>query len=262
MTFRYRTSVVLAVFALLALAALPATAQEMGNIRSITYTKVKADRVDDYRDAVKQIVALYQKIGYDRGSTVWLSQTGDREFARVTYHKTWSELDFTPNPKFQPHLFELGRIMARIADTTESSHRVIDELQPDLSIQSPTPTLNTMPKMARVLVSSVRADKISDYTALIKNDVMPVYKKAGTKMYFVSRTRYGGATNQFRSVIFMDQWADLDGGLPIRKAMGEAGYNALMAKIGALVTRSEATMYSFQKDLSYLPAPAKASNNE
>jgi hypothetical protein len=246
---------------LVVLAAAPLAAQDMGNIRSITYTKVKADRVDEYRDAAKQMVALYQKIGYERASTVWLSQTGDREFARVSYHKTWSELDFTPNPKFQPVLGDFQRLIARLNASAESFHRVIDEVQPELSILAPLPTLDTMPRMARVLVSSVRPDKISDYTALIKNDVMPAYKKAGTKMYFVSRTRYGGATNQFRSVIFMDQWADLDGGLPIRKAMGEAGYNALMAKIGAIVTRSEATIYSFQKDLSYLPVAKKAATN-
>ena len=49
-------------------------------------------------------------------------------------------------------------------DCTESWHRVIEEVNPDLSL----PDSGKAPTMIRVLVTQVRPDKVNDYLALVR----------------------------------------------------------------------------------------------
>ena len=202
-------------------------------IRSVTFSTIKADRVGDYLAAVKEIAALTAKAGSARYSSTWASLSGPREFARVTYRSKWAEFDVVADPKMQPVAGQYAALLARIFATVESSRTVHQVLDSELSL--PLPTGDPQP-LARVLRSWVRADQVAAYRALTKSDVLPAYKRAGTKTYSVARTRFGGSTFEFTSVTGLDKWAELDSEVPLIKAMGgQAATFSGLAGLGDLM---------------------------
>jgi len=234
----------------LTFAALAASADAQGgNIRSITFYTVKPDRIGDFQAEIKEFNALYTKAGATNYSSMWVSLSGPRVYARVMYYNKWADLDAGPDPKLKDQEADLARISTRIIDCTEGWRRTIEEIQPDLSL----PASNDVPKLVRVLVTEVRPDKYREYLNLVKTDILPAAKKGELKVYQFAETRYGGPNTQVTSVVAMDGWGDLDGDVGIQKALGKEGYQALLDKVRPLIVQAEVNEYRFQPDLSYLP---------
>jgi hypothetical protein len=241
------------VSALAASLATFASAQN-GNIRSITFVSIKPDRIGDFQAELKEVHALMKKNNSTRYTSVWLSLTGPREYAIVSYYSKWSELDAGADPSAKEDAADLARLQTRMVDCASSWRRTIEVIQPDLSL----PPGEEAPKMVRVLTTIVRPEKFDEYLKLIKTDVLPAAQKGGLKTYIFAEAKYGAPNTQVSSVIAMDKWAELDEPMGIEKALGKEGYQALLQKIRPLVVQSEANEYRFQPDLSYLPpAPTK-----
>jgi hypothetical protein len=228
---------------------------QTGNIRSITFVTVKPDRIGDFQAELKEVHALMKKDNSTRYSSVWVSLTGPREYAVVSYYNKWSELDAGADAATKEDAADLARLQTRMIDCASSWRRTIEEIQPDLSLPQ---TSTEMPKMVRVLTTLVRPEKYKEYLDLIKSDVLPAAKKGGLPTYIFAEARYGAPNSQVTSVIAMDKWADLDEPIGIEKALGKDGYQALLTKVRPLVVQAEANEYRFQPELSYLPsAPSK-----
>lgn len=254
MKFNLKQLICHCLFALTVVAALATSAfAQQGNIQTVTFYTIKPERVGDFQAAVKEYNAVYAKAGSTRYNSVWLSLTGPRTYAQVSYHEKWAELDAGADPKLKEVAADVARINARITACIESSHRIIAEIQPDLSIQQTTET----PKMVRVLTTEVRPDKYREYLALIKSDILPAYQKSGAKVYEVSETIFGGSNTEVTSVVAMNNWADLDGGFGLEKSLGKEGYEAIRAKVRPLIVRAEYDEYRFQPELSYMPPAPK-----
>lgn len=223
-----------------------------GNIRSITFYTVKPDRIGDFQAEIKEFNALYAKAGATTYDSVWVSLTGPRVYARVMYYNKWADLDAVSDPKLKDQEADLARISSRIIDCTQAWSRIIEEIQPDLSL----PSGNEMPKLIRVLVTQVRPDKYKEYLNLVKTEILPAAKKGELKVYQFAETRYGGPNTQVSSVVAMDGWGDLDGDVGIQKGLGKEGYQALLEKVRPLIVQAEVNEYRFQPDLSYLPPTA------
>jgi hypothetical protein len=255
MTSHLRRVVCSWIFAVGFAAALVASASaQRGNIQSVTFYTVKPDRVGDFQAEIKEFNAIYAKGGSTFYSSMWVSLTGPREYARASYYNKWADLDIISDPKLKDQAADLARISLRIIDCTESWRRIIVEVQPDLSL----PPGTEIPKMIRVLTTDVRPDKYNDYLALVKSDTLPAAQKGGLKMYEFSETRYGGPNTQVTSIVAMDSWGDLDEGVGVQKALGKDGYQALMQKVRPLILQSVVNEYRFMPEISYLPpAPTK-----
>jgi hypothetical protein len=226
--------------------------QAQNNIRSATFVNIKPDRAGDFQAAVKEGLALLKKGGSERYSYIWQSTAVAGQYVVVQYYAKWADLDAGPEAKMKDQAAQLAAIGARIVGCIESQHRVIDELMPELSL----PPAAEIPKMVRVLQTRVRPEKINDYTALVKSDLLPAAKKAGMTTFVMGQTRYGAPTSMFVTATGLSKWGDLDGGAPIQKAMGEEGYQRFLAKLRPLTIESEATIYRYMADLSH-PAPAR-----
>ena len=237
-----------AVFTIAAVTLLgaPAPAQ---NIRSVRTYRVKADRTGDFESAIKEYNAILKKGGSNHAYTIWTSQSGPGTFLRVDHYSKWAELDVTRDPKLKEYASDLTRIGGRITRCSEGGERIIEELLPDLSL----PRAGDIPKMVSVLRTRVRAEKVDEYLALMKSDLLPAVKKAGLKDYSLARVRFGAPSSEFLSVAAMDSWADLDGTSWIIRAMGEDGYQRFLAKLRPLRTESEWNIYRYMPDLSYQP---------
>lgn len=232
-----------------ALAVTLATLASAQNIRSITFVTVKPDRIGDFQAELKEVHALMKKDNSTRYSSVWVSLTGPREYAIVSYHSKWSELDAGADPNIKDDAGDLARLQTRLVDCAASWRRTIEEIQPDLSL----PMSPEMPKMVRVLTTLVRPEKYKEYLDLIKSDVLPAAQKGGLKTYIFAETRYGAPNTQVSSVVAMDKWGELDEPMGIEKALGKEGYQALLVKVRPLIVQAEVNEYRFESDLSYLP---------
>ena len=234
-----------------AAALVTSAAAQDANIRSVTFYTVKPDRIGDFQAEIKQYNALLAKGGSTHYGSVWLSLTGPRTYALAVNHKTWAELDAGADPKMKEQEVDLARINMRIGDCAESWHRVIEEVNPDLSL----PDSGKMPTMIRVLVTQVRPDKVNDYLALVKSDILPAVKKSGAKDYSIARGQFGEPSTTVISVLGLNNWADLDGGLGVEKALGKEGFQSFLLKMAPLIVSSQFDIYRFQPNLSYLPPP-------
>src|SRR5260370_10267946 len=122
---------------------------------------------------------------------------------------------------------DLARISMRITDCTESWHRIIEEVNPDLSL----PDSGKMPTMIRVLVTQVRPDKVKDYLELAKNEIIPGIKKSGLKDYSIAQSRFGDPNTVITSVAGFNNRADLDGGLGLEKGIGKEPFQNYLSKL-------------------------------
>src|SRR5579863_6084653 len=97
---------------------LPCFAQQ-GNLRNVLFIKLKLDQQDNWKAAVKDLVALHQKAGADHPFTIWQSQTGPEEFAVVWYNAKWKEVG-DDDPKLKSSAADLASIFSRLNGQTES----------------------------------------------------------------------------------------------------------------------------------------------
>ncbi|HKN22485.1 MAG TPA: hypothetical protein VJX73_13770 [Terracidiphilus sp.] len=247
----------LCIFAMAVVAALtlvtPACAQD-ATIRSVTFYTVKPDRVGDFQAEIKEYNAILAKAGSDRYSSMWVGVTGAHEYARVQVYTKWADLDASidSDPKLKDQAVDLARISLRIIDCTESWHRSIEMIVPELSL----PESGAPPKMIRVLITQVRPDKYQEYLDLVKNVILPAVKKAGTKDFSVAEASLGGSSLQVTSVTGFNSWADLDAGIGAQAGLSKEDYRALRDKARTLITQSEFDVYRYEPDESYLPPPA------
>ena len=170
--------------------ATPASAQN-ANIRSVTFYTVKPDRIGDFQAEIKEYNAILAKAGSDRYSTVWVSLTGPREYARVQMYSKWADLDNTidKDPRLKDQQADLARLSTNIIECTSSWHREIDVVDPDLSL----PDNGDEPKMIRVLVTQMRPEKYHEYLELQKNEIFPAVKKGGATAYNFAETHFGAS---------------------------------------------------------------------
>ena len=240
------------VFAMAVLATTPVLGQQP-NIRSVHFFNVKWDRIGDFQTASKENIAVLKKAGADSYFSAWVSLTGPvAEYVYVDNFTKWADADYHPDPKLKDQLANLTSIAARISQCVESSHKVIEEVLSEYSL----PSTGETPKMIRTLQTKVRPDKVNEYLALWKSEVLPAAKKSGLNFFSLAQVRYGAPSTEFVSVAGLNSWADLDGGFGVEKAMGKEGYQSFLARIRPFIVESEYKLYRFLPDLSYLPAPA------
>ena len=243
--------------AAIAVFVIPSWGQTM--IRTITRFRVIPGQTGYYEAAVKEYNEVLRKAGWPQPMTRWRSSSGPSEYALTTYWSKYADLDkvMLQDPKLKDYAGQLAASYARVLACGESADRIIDEIQPDLSILS-----NDPPPLVRVLRTVVKPDRVNDFTALLKNEALPAAQKSGAKLYMVSRTRLGGLGTEFRSMVGVDSWANLEEGLSVvRRGMSPEKFASFQQKWGSMVVEYQYDVYRYQPDLSYIPARPTATSN-
>jgi len=97
--------------------------------------------------------------------------------------------------------------------------------------------------------------KQAEYLDYIKNDVLPVMKKAKAAGkiagYTVSIRGVGAAAGELTTTTYYNKFADLDAGNPAIAVMGEAGATAMTAKAAPLATNVQVIVRRRVADLSF-----------
>lgn len=211
--------------------------------RTLTST-LKADRVADFVAAVKDYNAAYAKIPGGRARIQYQSLTGANRYRLVTSYADWAAMDA---PSAVAGNAEIARAMSRINSCIDSSTTVITELLPDLS----TPQASGAPNLLRITTVRVRRDKVQEWLSIVKNEMLPAYKKAGRTLT-VRQARFGAQTNEFYLTTRIANWADA-GKNPILDAMGKEAYDRMAAKISAITTLLERDIFRYRADMSWSP---------
>lgn len=224
-------------------------------IRRVQVYTIKSDRVDDFEAAAKQYVAIASKIPGGRAG-VFQSLTGPRQYLVTRDYDNLAALDSGSVPKAAGANADLAKINLRIGGCVQSYTVLIEELRPQLSYpQRPAQP----PQMIRIARSRVRPDKIAEFEAIIKNEMLPAMQKSGQTSYTVRRVRFGAPTNEYQVSTRINGWADLDK-RDLAAVMGAEAFQRMTAKLTALTTVREVNVYRFRPDLSYgtgpNPAPA------
>ncbi len=243
-TLKLRLLPVLAAAAL----SLPAWSQQT-TIRRIQHVRVKPDHLGDFVSAVKDYNETLKKVEGFRAIRVFSSITGPNEFLVVREYGQWSELDRGPVERNMNTNGDLARANMRIQNCTTESSAMITESLPGLSLprngQAP-------PAMLRVARSRIRPDKIAEWQAVIKDEMLPAQTKAGVKVFGVSQVRFGAPTNDYYVVSAIEKWADA-GKNGLREAMGADAYQRMVAKLTALTLSREINVYRYRPELSIAP---------
>jgi len=110
----------------------------------------------------------------------------------------------------------------------------------------------------RLLVTEVRVkpDKITEWLALERNDVVPALKKAGIKRYTVFQTLIGD-TNEFLIVRALPTFAEFNGAGPLEDALGDKAA-ALIAKLRNCEESVHRSIENRHDDVSLDPGNAQA----
>jgi hypothetical protein len=237
---------------LLVVAALASVSAQApaSRLLSISVVSVKPEMMRAYTDYLKSdVVPALQKGGVKWRDTWRTAVFGDTfEIAHVTEIKGFEQYD-SPAP-LRTALGEAGyaAYLAKVGPMLAGQQTYAVRTRPDLSYMA-DPAYR--PKMAILTEVEIANDKVMEFEAFIKNEWIPALKKGGGKHYSVVQVLYGGAMNQYMTLVGIDTFADLAKGHPVTRALGDEGLNKLSAKSGGFAHHIERKIIRLDPDLSF-----------
>ncbi len=243
----------LAALALLILAgspALPVTAQNPpvpAPWMQLTIVRVEPAMVDEYIAVQREITARVKK-----GGPAWriVSRTevfGDPfRFLIFTPVQTLASFDAKNSDAELAALN--GRLLKYVASQQTYAVRTLPE------IDNPLPE-KEQPNLIMVNVVRVAPGREQDYYNVMKTDFLPHFNKA--EFHHVNGTLTLGGESGYIHQFYVKDFAKLDEGSPIVKALGAAGAQGVTAKLAGIVMSSELWTARCIPDLSYGPWSAQ-----
>lgn len=223
---------------------------------SVSVIRVKPELVTEWEAFLKtESLPAYQKGGVKQRET-WVTATfGENfEYVFVTPIADLAQYD-SPSPLIKA-LGEDGAraYRAKAARFIVSFHTFAIQRRLELSLD---PKPNEPLKLAVVTSVNVAPGRAPEFDSLLKNDLLPVIKKAELKGYLVSQVMLGGDAYEYLSLAMYDSFAEIGKGSPYVKVLGQDGANKLLQKGTGIVTHAERKVYRYVPELS-LPQPPKA----
>jgi len=212
----------------------------------LTTFQVKPGKAVDFQDLVRnRIVPAYEKNG-DRLST-WRG-TGLGNFFRFTFVSRadkFAELDEGAGWAEAMGEGAAATTWARFRDSIDSMESSIDRFRWDLSYRKDNDPFD----MAIIITAAATPGKNSEIEAFFKNDVIAAHKKVGTRGFVVRQNVYGGH-GEWVVAVPIENYAELDKGSALVRALGAEGYAKLRTRIAPLFTSVEYRVARRVDDLS------------
>lgn len=252
-----RSSVVVA---LLLLLASPAWGQSAAATRPplalVSIIDVKPDLLSEFGELQAQNMAAQQKGGLAWRET-WNTATlgSPYQVAVLTPLAAFAQLD--------GQSFVIKGVGPEAARTiNERARRMIVsqriwalQARPDLGFGARPAEF----KLAIVTTITVAPGRSADWENLLKTEVVPALKKLGKPYYGVSQVVYGGNTNDYVTMIPIDDFGELDKGHPLAVSLGPDAYAKFNQRLTGIVQNIERQIFRYNAALSYRPAAATPS---
>lgn len=111
-------------------------------------------------------------------------------------------------------------------------------------------------RLLSLTIVTIKPGMTQAYIDLQKSEAIPAMQKGGQTWRDSWRTAVFGDTFEFAHVTEIKSFDQFDTPSPLRKALGEAGYTAYLAKISPLITGQRTYAIRTRPDLSYVADPA------
>ena len=102
-----------------------------------------------------------------------------------------------------------------------------------------------------VQIVSIVPGREQDYLRVMATDVLPHFGEA--EMHHTSGALTFGGEGGYVHVFHVENFAELDQGSPLARALGAEDAQAVTAKLSGVVTRSEQWLVRYLPDLSFRP---------
>lgn len=222
-----------------------------------TLTQVKPGMMREFQEFLKnETLPAFKKAG-GKGWATYGAGTFGKGGTVITLRTITSLKEFDDTNYIVKALGEDGarawlQKRARLIDSAET---ILLQGLPELFIPRPNP--NDPPKLGVITITNIAPGRTTEYESLMKTEVMPLLKKAGSKGYAIGRVLFGGDTNEYRSMAYADSFEEVE---KMGVALQAAGLAKVVSKFSGIVLRSERLIGRFQPELSLRPEPPKAAS--
>ena len=237
----------IALVALLIVSTLPAPSQEAPSWISFTFVSVKPEM-----DAQFQVLIESQWLPAVKKSDLPFMQT----WRAARFGNLYEYLFVAPIENFASYdgqspiqkamaPGEYATLFASLSQCVNSVRTVAHMYRPDLSMANATP-----PKMAIVSTVMVKPGMGQAYEKLIK-EILPHFEELDYKGVWSHQTVFGGSQNEWTHVTGIDNFAHIDKGPPLVRAVGPDGAAKLEAKFAEVLQAEKLGIYAFIGSLSH-----------
>ena len=212
--------------------------------QELTIVQVDPARVDEFLAAQGELSALEKE-----GDTAWRSVTrtaifGDTyRFIITTPLESFARLDRAGDDDFAR-----ATIISRIQNVVTSRQSYAVRTTPRLD--NPLPD-DEEPALMIVQIVSVVLGREQEYLRVMATDVLPHFDEA--EMHHTSGALTFGGDGGYVHIFHVENFAELDQGSPLARALGAEGAQAVTAKLSGVVTRSEQWLVRYLPDQSFRP---------
>jgi hypothetical protein len=237
-------------------AAAAPTAMPQRHSYTVNIVTVRPESINDYIEFQKtQTIPMLQRGGV-KSRDVWQGGApfGDANtYAFVTPIDKFA--DYDAGPRAVTVLGEqAGRAyQEKIRRMVTSSRQFAIQDRAELSVQ---PNVGFKPKAGILTLMTVVPGHTTEFEAYLKNDLVPVLKRGNVSGYLVSRTTFGGDTNEYGAMTLIDSYAELDKGSPTTRVLGPAAAEQLFAKGAPHIASMRREVLRYVPDLSFRVAAA------
>jgi hypothetical protein len=217
----------------------------------VTVIHVEPAMVDEYISVQRDFAARAKKAATP-GRTVSRVEVGDNYQFIITSPVTNLASFDTAGRNADP---ELTALNAKMLKYVTSQHNYVIRSIPE--IDNPLPG-NQSPAVMIFNFARVFPGREQDYLNVMKSDFLPHFNKAN--FYHVNGSVAFGGENGFIHLFYVNNFAALDAGSPVVRALGPVGAQGVTAKLSGIVSSSELLVARVIPDLSYGPVTRPATN--
>ena len=230
----------------LAVSAAPAASQDPPPWLEMTIVHVDPARVDEFLAAQREISALDEEAGAPWRSVGRTAVFGDTyRFVITAPLANFAGLDRAGDDD-PARAAAVGRIRNVITGRTTYAVRTVPTLD------NPLPE-DEAPGLMIMQVVTVAPGREQEYLRVMAEDVLPHFDEA--EMHHTSGALTFGGDGGYVHVFHIDDFAALDQGSPMARALGAPAALEVMAKLSGVVTRSEQWLVRYLPDASFRPEP-------
>jgi len=226
----------------------PALAQPAPTLYRYVHTHVKPDMLNEWLDLQKnEVVPALKKAGQTT-QTVLASGLFGTSYEYVTITPFAKYADFDAVYPLVKALGQAGaaRLHEKLLKCIVSQNSYAGMRLTDISNVPDGP----LPPIFVSVRYRIAAGKMQDFQALVKSDILPVYKKANARL-IVTQRGLGANVNDVTVATGYAKYADLDGGPFLVKQLGADGAAKVNAKFAGIRTLIEIVVRSRVADLSF-----------
>ena len=216
-------------------------------VSRVTVTQVRPDMLDEWLDLQKNELMPALKKGGVKTRTVYSSGLFGTagEYVSIVPVEKFASFD-EPNAQTKALGAEgAARLTAKLRKCIVSQHSYLTTRMAELSNTTQTP-----PNFITVTRVRIPAGKAAEFQNIVKTEITPIYKKANVSLT-VSQRGVGGNPSDFTLSSGLTKMADMDGGSPLVKALGQEAFLKLAAKITALGPVIDQVLRARVNDLSF-----------